>query len=147
MKFEDFQIVYQKDVNVNFIDDEGNEELYQIIFTIESEALKKRYAVFVKVADINAEDAEDDQLPVGAAEIIVDEEGKNSLIPIETDEEWEIIEQGLAKFDEEFEQIHDDCENGECDCEECEHHQCYVDEHNNEICECDGECHHHHKEK
>ena len=143
MKFEDFEIKHQNNNTVTFIDEEGNEELYQIIFTIESEKLNKRYAVFTKVADVESAD-DDEQINVGAAEIIIDKDNMGNLVPIETEEEWQIVEMGLAEFDKQFEELED-----ECDCCDCDHHHCYVDEKNSEICECDGDCdcHHHKKEK
>ncbi len=144
MKFEDFEIKHQNNNNVTFVDEEGNEELYQIIFTIESEKLNKRYAVFTKVSDVEAA-SDDEQINVGAAEIIIDENNTGNLVPIETEEEWEIVEQGLAEFDRQFEEEFD-----ECNCEECDHHHCYVDDQDSEICECDGDCqchHHHHNEE
>ena len=145
MKFEDFEIFHQNNYNVTFVTEDGVEELYQIIFTIESEKLNKKYAVFTKVSDLEASDG-DDQISVGAAEIVLDENNVNNLVPIETDEEWEIVEQGLAEFDRQFEEVEDD----ECHCEECDHHHCYVDDQKSEVCECDGECdchHHHHNEE
>lgn len=143
MKFEDFEIKHQNNNTVTFIDEEGNEELYQIIFTLESDKLKKIYAIFTKVSEVESAD-DDEQINVGAAEVIIDENNTGNLVPIETDEEWEIVEQGLAEFDRQFEELDD-----ECHCDDCEHHHCYVDDNNSEICECDGdcECHHHHKEE
>ena len=148
MKFEDFEIKHENNNTVTFLDEEGNEELYQIIFTLESEKHHKCYAIFSKIADIEAAD-DDEQIQVGAAEIIIDGEGNQSLVPISTDEEWEIVEQGLAAFDEQFDELFDECDCDDCHCDDCEHNHCYVDDNNNEVCECDGhcKCHHHHEDE
>lgn len=148
MKFEDFEIKHEINNTITFVDKEGNEVLCQIIFTIESEKLNKYYAVFSKISDIEAAE-DDEQIQVGAAEIVTAEDGSKSLEPVETDEEWEIIEQGLAAFDEQFDELYDGCDCEECHCDDCEHNHCYVDDRNNEVCECDGhcDCHHHEDEK
>mgnify|MGYP003571307116 CR=1 FL=1 len=137
MKFEDFEIKHENDNTVTFVDEAGNEELYQIIFTLESKVSDKKYAIFVKLADIQSSD--DDQIDVGAAEIKIDDKGNARLEQIETDEEWEIVQQGIQKFDEEFEEIDFEDEEDSL-CKNCDHKQCYLDEKNSEICECDGNC-------
>lgn len=142
MKIDDFEIVHENDNIVTFTDENGNEELYQIIFTLESVELNKRYAVFTKVFDLEAA-SDDDDIDVGAAEII-DGDGAPSLIPIETEEEWQLITDGLMKFDQEFDQEYDEEDETEAEsdynCEKCDHKYCHVDEKNNEVCECDGDC-------
>ncbi|MGN1345085.1 MAG: DUF1292 domain-containing protein [Traorella sp.] len=78
------------DSNTLYIKDENGKEIaYDILFTFENEQTKKQYVVFV---DPNDEDGE-----VFAS--CYDEEG--NLLPIETDEEWEMVEEVLGAFDEE----------------------------------------------
>lgn len=134
MDYKDFVLVPQHENYITIANEEGTEELFQIIFSIESEKLNKYYVVFSKVSDIEQSYSEDgdDQVEVGAAELVLDAEGNGELVKIETEEEWLIVEQGLQEFDENFEELME------------EHHECHChcDEHNHEYCDCDcdGEC-------
>lgn len=111
---------------LTFIDENGNEILCEILFTFDSEEFGKSYVLFYPVGE-----TEDDQIEVMAAAYKPGEEGNGELFPIETDEEWEMIENVLQQFDNDECECEDDCECEE-DCE-CEH------EHDHEG------CHHHHK--
>ena len=75
-----------------FVQDEnGNEVEMEILFTFEDEAKGKKYVVFV---DPNADN---DEVFASA----YDDEG--NLLPVETDEEWNMIEEVLGAFSEEEE--------------------------------------------
>ncbi len=136
MDYKDFELVAEHDNYLTITNEEGNEELFQIIFSIKSEKLGKTYVIFSRVSDIEQSLSEDgdEQIEVGAAEYVVDEEGNGDLIRIETEEEWAIIEQGLQEFDECFEELEDECGCG------CGHDHCHCDEHGHEVCECECEC-------
>lgn len=78
---------------ITLIDDEGNEELYQILITFESEEFDKNY-VLVYPAGSTEEDIE-----LFAFTYEDDENGlEGELNNIETDEEWEMIEEVLGAF-------------------------------------------------
>lgn len=119
------------------IDSEGNERLCQILFTLESEEFGKKYVIFFP---IEQEDNEDEELmQLMAASYDEGENGNGELHEIETDEEWALIEDAVAEFEETMEQEHGcgcgcghNCEDGECEgeCDDEEHH-----------CGC-GCCHH-----
>lgn len=123
------------------IDSEGNERLCQILFTLESEEFGKKYVIFFP---IEQEDNEDEELmQLMAASYDEGENGNGELHEIETDEEWALIEDAVAEFEETMEQEHGcgcgcghNCEDGECEgeCDDEEHH-----------CGC-GCCHHEEEE-
>ncbi len=76
------------------IDEEGNEHDYEIVLTFQSEKTKKNYVVYKEPGDSDE---------VFAA--IYNEEDKDGgrLQPVETEEEWDIIEEVLNTFLEEEE--------------------------------------------
>ena len=118
------------DQQLTIIDEEGNEILCQILFTFESEEFKKNYYVlFYPLSD-----EDDENVTVMAASYEEGENGIGELKEIETDEEWDLIEDVLGQYEEQFES--DDeceyCEGDDCDCD-CE------DDH------CGCGCHHHDK--
>ena len=79
-----------EETNKLFIKDENGKEIaYDILFTFENEQLNKKYVLFV--------DPQDEEGEVFAS--CYDDEGH--LLPIETDEEWEMVEEVLGAFDEE----------------------------------------------
>ena len=52
MKYKNFELKNDQDSFLTLVDEEGNEELCQIIFTFESEELGKKYVIFSRVSDI-----------------------------------------------------------------------------------------------
>ena len=83
------------DSNSLYVTDEnGNEKKMTILFTFDNEETKKQYVVF--------QDAEQDSEEVFAS--CYDDEGH--LLSIESDEEWEMVEEVINTFiqDEEDEQ-------------------------------------------
>lgn len=140
MKYKNFELNSENDSFLTLVDEEGNEELCQIIFTFESEELNRKYVIFSRVSDIeryySSEESDDDKIEVGAARYIKGEDGTGELVEIETDEEWELIEEALAELDSQEDDHcgcgcghhHEYCCGDECDCEgDCD-------------CECDCEC-------
>lgn len=79
-----------KDNQLIIIDEEGNEIVCEIIFTFDSEATGKKYVIFQAVDDDSGE--------VGAASYIEKDNGEGELEPIETEEEWELIQDALNDF-------------------------------------------------
>lgn len=79
---------------VTIIDEEGNEELYQILFTFDSEDFGKSYVLLYPAGS-----SEDDDVELQAYSFKENEEGgAGDLLPIETEEEWDMIEEVLATF-------------------------------------------------
>ncbi len=123
----------EKENQLIFIDEEGNEVLCEILFTFESKEFNKNYVLFYPIASEDSEDIE-----IMAASYVPDKDGNGELQAIETDEEWDLIEDVLAQFDEEHDHDCDcqgeGCEDHDHDCEEHEHkhahdHKCGCKEH------------------
>lgn len=77
------------ETNTMFVTDEsGNEKEMEILFTFEDEEKGRKYVVFA--------DPEDEGEEVFAS--AYDDEG--NLMPIETDEEWQMIEEVIGAFQE-----------------------------------------------
>ncbi len=105
----------EKEKHLTFIDEDGNEVLCEILFTFESKEFNKNYVLFYPVG------SDDDEIEVMAAAYVPTEDGEGELLPIETDEEWQMIEEVLDQFSEEdFDEEAED----ECECEECEDEDC-----------------------
>lgn len=78
------------DTNTLFIKDETGKEIeMEILFTFDDEGTGKQYVVFA--------DPQDEEGEVFAS--CYDDEG--NLLPIETDEEWAMVEEVLGAFGEE----------------------------------------------
>ena len=118
------------DQQLTIIDEEGNEILCQILFTFESEEFKKNYVLFYPLDDSDDEE----NVTVMAASYVEGENGIGELQEIETDEEWDLIEDVLGQYEEQFA---DECD-GDCDCEVCEG--------DDDECGCGCHCHHHEEE-
>ncbi|EHC5236513.1 DUF1292 domain-containing protein [Listeria monocytogenes serotype 1/2a] len=74
--------------------EEGKEEAYEILFDFDSEAFDKSYVLYFPAGK-----GEDEEIEILASSYIQDEEGKQGqLKPVETDEEWDMIEEILATF-------------------------------------------------
>ena len=121
----------EKQNQLILVDEDGTEVLCNILFTFDSDEFGKSYVLF---SPVSSEENEDGEVEVAAASYIPQEDGSvGELNPIETDEEWELVESVLAQFDED--QDEDDCE---CYCVDCGL-ECDTDE-----CDCEGCSGHHH---
>ena len=84
----------QSDEFITLVDTEGNEELYKILLTFESDDFNKSY---VLVHAANA--AEDEEVEIYAFSYDDPDEGlEGQLDDIETEEEWDMIEEVLGAF-------------------------------------------------
>ncbi len=90
----DDQNVTPSDDYITLVDEEGNEELYQILLTFESDDFNKNY---VLVYPATADDEEEVELYAFSYEN-PDEDLEGQLADIETDEEWDMIEEVLGAF-------------------------------------------------
>lgn len=82
-------------------DDKGDEHLFEVLFTFDVDETNQSYIAVVPV-----EQAEDDEVEVYAfryEEQGNDAEDDLSLFPIESDEEWEMVEEMLQTLAEEEE--------------------------------------------
>lgn len=86
---------------ITLVDEEGNESLYEILFTFDSDEFNKSYVVLYPAGTLDEEDVE---LQAYAYEE-EDEGGSGQLMPIETEAEWDMVEEVLNTFlDEEDEE-------------------------------------------
>ncbi len=88
---------------ITVVDEQGNEILCEVLFTFESEEFGKSYVLYYPVSDDN-EDEED--IEIHASSYSPSEDGEDGeLQPIETEEEWDLVEEMLNTFlDEEGEE-------------------------------------------
>lgn len=119
------------DGQLTVIDNEGNEKLCQILFTLDSEEFNKKYVVFYPIESLEGDDT-DEKISLMAAVYTEGEDGTGELAEVETDEEWAMLEDAVADYEEQMDECGCHCE-GDCDCENddcgCEDHGC--------------KCHHH----
>ncbi|MDQ0156054.1 DUF1292 domain-containing protein [Robertmurraya andreesenii] len=87
------------DNHITVIDEEGNEQLCEILFTFDSEEFGKSYVLYYPIGE---DDTDDEDIEIHASAFIPSEDNKDGdLQPIETDEEWDLIEEMLNTFLEE----------------------------------------------
>ena len=82
-----------KENQLVFVDEQGNEIVCEIILTYESEQTGKKYVIFQAVDDESDE--------IGAASYVEKENGEGELEPIETEEEWELLQDVINSYIEE----------------------------------------------
>ncbi|MET3700006.1 uncharacterized protein YrzB (UPF0473 family) [Bacillus oleivorans] len=82
--------------HITVYDEEGNEQLCEVLFTFESEEFGKSYVLYYPVGADEGEDDEE-EIEIMASSFTPGEEG-GELQPIETDEEWDMIEEMLETF-------------------------------------------------
>ena len=81
---------------ITLYDEEGNEALYEILMTIDGQEQFQKNYVLVYPAGVS----EDEDVELYACSFEEDEEVGNEgkLSPVETDEEWDMIEEVLQAF-------------------------------------------------
>ncbi len=88
--------------HITVVDDDGNEQLCEVLFTFDSDEFGKSYVLYYPVG--TDEDDEDD-IEIHASAFSPTEDGQDGeLMPIESDEEWDMIEEVLNTFLEEEEE-------------------------------------------
>ena len=87
--------------NITVVDENGNEQLCEILFTFDSDKFNKSYVLYYPMSD-----NEDEEIEIHASSFVPSENNEDGeLAPIETDEEWDMIEEMLNTFlDEEGEE-------------------------------------------
>ncbi len=92
--------------HITIIDEQGNEHLCEILFTFDSEDTGKSYVVYSPIGEV---DEEGDPIYHASSFIPSEDEQDGDLFAIETDEEWEMIEEILNTFlDDEDEDLNDE---------------------------------------
>jgi uncharacterized protein YrzB (UPF0473 family) len=82
--------------NITVIDEDGNEQLCEVLFTFDSEDFGKSYVLYYPVG---AEEDDEEDIEIHASAFMPTDDGEDGeLMPIETDEEWDMIEEMLNTF-------------------------------------------------
>lgn len=85
--------------HITILDEEGNEELFEILLTFESEDFEKSYVLVYPAGS-----SEEDEIEIQAFSYQENEGGlEGTLSPIDSEEEWDMIEEVLNTFVEEDE--------------------------------------------
>jgi uncharacterized protein YrzB (UPF0473 family) len=80
---------------ITVVDEQGNEQLCEILFTFESDEFGKSYVLYYPMG----EGDDDEEIDIHASSFIPNEEtGDGELSPIETEEEWDLVEEMLNTF-------------------------------------------------
>ncbi|WP_146551250.1 DUF1292 domain-containing protein [Rummeliibacillus sp. SL167] len=80
------------------VDENGNEQVYAVLYTFDSEDFGKSYVLYYKEGAKEGEEVE-----IFASAVVPAEDGEGGeLVPIETDEEWDMVEEVLNTLDAEF---------------------------------------------
>ena len=87
---------FDKDSQITLVDDQGNEELYNVLFTFDSEDYGKSYVLLYPAGA-----TEDEEVDIQAFSFKSDDNGATAsgdLYPIEDDDEWNMVEEVLNTF-------------------------------------------------
>ena len=80
---------------ITVVDEQGNEQLCEILFIFESDEFGKSYVLYYPLG----EEGDDEEIDIHASSFIPNEEtGDGELSPIETEEEWDLVEEMLNTF-------------------------------------------------
>jgi len=81
--------------HITVVDENGNEQLCEVLFTFESEEFGKSYVLYYPVGA-----SEDEEIEIHASSFVPNENGEDGgeLKPIESNEEWDMIEEVLNTF-------------------------------------------------
>ena len=87
---------------ITIVDENGNEQLCEILFTFDSDQYNKSYVTYYP---IGADQDDEEEIEIHASAFTPSEDGQDGeLQPIETEEEWDMVEEMVNTFlDEEGE--------------------------------------------
>lgn len=80
--------------HITIVDEHGNEELYEILFTFDSEDFQKSYVLVYPAGTNEEEDVELQAFSYTEAE----DGSTGALQPIQSEEEWDMVEEVLNTF-------------------------------------------------
>ena len=88
--------------NITIVDENGNEQLCEVIHTFDSEEFGKSYVLY---SIIGAEEDDEGQIEIFASAFTPSENGEDGeLEPIETEAEWDLIEDVLNQLEDQFDE-------------------------------------------
>jgi uncharacterized protein YrzB (UPF0473 family) len=85
-------------------DENGDEHLFEVLFTFDVDETGKSYMAVAPMSDNGGDEDEEVEVYAFRFEEKGEEDDDLSLFPIESDEEWEIVEEMLNTFSEEDEE-------------------------------------------
>lgn len=81
--------------NITVVDENGNEQLCEILFTFDSEKFNKSYVLYYPMSN----EDEEEEIEIHASSFTPSDDNKDGeLAPIETEEEWDLVEEMLNTF-------------------------------------------------
>ncbi|WP_163101844.1 DUF1292 domain-containing protein [Peribacillus alkalitolerans] len=81
--------------NITIVDESGNEQLCEVLFTFDSDEFGKSYVLYYPIG----EEDENGEIEIHASSFVPSEDNRDGeLSPIETEEEWDLIEEMLNTF-------------------------------------------------
>jgi uncharacterized protein YrzB (UPF0473 family) len=87
---------------ITVVDEQGNEQLCEVLFTFESDKFNKSYVLYYP---LGADQDDEEEIEIHASAFQEGDEGQEGeLKPIETEEEWDMIEEMLNTFLDEEEE-------------------------------------------
>jgi len=88
--------------HITIVDEDGNEQLCEVIHTFDSEEFGKSYVLY---SLIGVEEDEEGQIEIFASAFTPSENGEDGeLEPIETEAEWDLIEDVLNQLEDQLEE-------------------------------------------
>ncbi|CAG9619425.1 DUF1292 domain-containing protein [Sutcliffiella rhizosphaerae] len=82
--------------HITVVDEDGNEQLCEVLFTFESDEFGKSYVLYYPVG---SEDDDNEDIEIHASSFTPSDSNEGGdLEPVETDEEWDMIEEMLNTF-------------------------------------------------
>ncbi len=85
---------------ITIVDENGNEQLCEILFYFHSDEFNKDYVLYYPIGE---EDENGEIIVHASAFIQSDENTEGELMPIETEEEWDVVEEMYNTFVQEQE--------------------------------------------
>ncbi|RFU65805.1 DUF1292 domain-containing protein [Peribacillus glennii] len=81
--------------HITIVDENGNEQLCEVLFTFDSDKFNKSYVLYYPISS----DADDEEIEIHASSFTPSEDNEDGeLEPIETEEEWDMIEEMLNTY-------------------------------------------------
>lgn len=98
--YEEVTIMSEQQHQITVVDENGNEQLCEILHTFESEEFGKSYVLYSLVG---AEEDADGAVEIFASSFVPAENGEDGeLTPIETEAEWDLVEEVLNQIEDEL---------------------------------------------
>ena len=85
----------QNENKIVIIDEEGRERVCEILFTYQNPDTQKNYVVLYPIDEL---DSDDEEMDLFAYSFVENEDGDGELFTLETDEEYDMINEVIDQF-------------------------------------------------